>query len=171
MLLAPESHERLETFLREHVGDPRLRLPRIRVYSGAFSRRLTGGLKVGAMTVGNRIFVAPRLVARDGEGRLTFPGWLLAHEALHVVQYAREGYLRFLFKYLSDYFAALRAGGGWDAAARMAAYLAIGHEREAREAEHAYRGWTGPGLTVAKMEEQIAEGSPLEATPSRPSRS
>ncbi len=170
MRLAPESHARLEAFLREHTGDPSLRLPRIRVYAGAFSRWLTGKLKVGAMTVGHRIFVAPRLVARDGAGRLTFPGWLLAHESLHVVQYAREGYLRFFVKYLRDYFGALRASGGWDAAARMAAYLAINHEREAREAEHAFRGWAGPGLTAAKAAEEAVAPRREEVTPSPPSR-
>ena len=144
MRLAPPAHARLETFLREHAGDPSLRLPDIHMYAGRFSRWLTTTLKVGAVTVGHRIFVAPRLVGRDEEGRLTFPGWLLAHEALHVIQYEREGYLRFFLKYLRDFLGALKASGGWDAGARMAAYLAIRHECEAREAEAAYHGWTGP---------------------------
>ena len=159
MRLAPSAQARLEKFMREHVGDPALQLPRIRMHSGGFSRWLTKSLKVGAVTVGRHIFVAPVMVGRDEEGRLTFPGWLLAHEALHVLQFEREGYVRFLIKYLRDYFGALKAIGGWDAGARMAAYLAIGHECEAREAEAAYHSWTGGPLAAepSGVEETRAE--------------
>jgi hypothetical protein len=71
-------------------------------------------------------------------GRLTLPGWLVVHEAAHVLQYAEKGFARFLLGYLGGYWRALRGGRRWDAAGRMAAYMAIEEERAARAAEHAY---------------------------------
>lgn len=132
--------------MREHLGDPSLSLPPITIHSGRVSNLVTKFLKVGAITVGRRIFLAPRRVERGVDGRdACAPGWLIAHEALHVLQYEREGYLRFFFKYLRGYFRALRALGRWDAAARMAAYLAIAEECAAHEAEEAYRLWSERG--------------------------
>jgi hypothetical protein len=142
MHLSPAAHERLEKFLGEHLEEPGLRLPRIRLHSGRVARLLTDALRIGAMTVGRHIFIAPRLLVRGEDGRLAAPGWLIAHEATHVVQFNREGFARFLYKYLRGYLGALRRCGSWDAAARMAAYLAIAEECAAREAEHAYRKWT-----------------------------
>ena len=142
MRLSTAAHERLEKFLGEHLGEPGLCLPRIQLHSGRVARLLTGALKVGAMTVGRHIFIAPRLLERGEDGRLAAPGWLIAHEATHVVQFGREGFAGFLYKYLRGYFGALRQCGSWDAAARMTAYLAIAEECAAREAEHAYRKWT-----------------------------
>ena len=143
MRLSNAAHERLEKFLGEHLGEPELRLPGIHLHSGRIARWVTGALKIGAMTVGRHIFVAPRLLVRDEDGRLAAPGWLIAHEATHVVQFGKEGFAGFLYKYLRGYFGALRQCGSWDAAARMTAYLAIAEECAAREAEHAYRKWNG----------------------------
>lgn len=128
--------------MREHLGEPALRLPPVTVHAGWFARLLTKSLKVGAITLGRRIFLSPRRVERGDDQKASAPGWLMAHEALHVLQYERDGDLRFFFKYLRGYFSALRAGGRWDAAARMAAYLAIAEERAAHEAENAYRSWS-----------------------------
>ncbi len=142
MKLALSSHTQLQEFLREHTGKNSLRLPHIQIYTGRFARFLTRALKVGAITVGRRIFLSPQLLERDAEGRINAPGWLIAHESVHVVQYMEAGYLRFFFRYLRGYFKALRATGRWDSAARMAAYLAIAEECEAHQAEDAYRAWS-----------------------------
>ena len=139
MKLAHESHARVEEFLRQHLGDPGLRLPAFSLYTGRFAWLLMKGLKMGAITFGRHIFVSPALVGRSEDGRAIVPGWLIVHESVHVLQYERVGYLRFFFEYLRGYWRALRASGKWDAAGRMEAYLAIAAECDAREAEHAYR--------------------------------
>jgi len=139
MLLSDESHREVEEFFRRHKGVPGLTLPPVYVYAGGFAGRLTKAARVGAITFGRRVFVSTSLVRRDSSGRATMPGWLLVHEAAHVLQYEERGYARFFYRYLREYFRNLReAGKGFGAAARNAAYLAIPVEREAREAERAY---------------------------------
>jgi hypothetical protein len=145
MRLSSEAHLELEEFLRAQLGRPDLELPPISIYVGRFARLLMRTIGMGAITFGRRVFVAPSLVGRDAEGRLTIPGWLLAHEAAHVLQYEERGYARFFRDYLRGYWRALRAGGGWNAAARTAAYLAIAEECAAREVERAYRHLKGVG--------------------------
>ena len=88
--------------------------------------------------MGRHDFVRPTLLKRDESGSVTLPGWLVVHEAAHVLQYAEKGFVRFLAGYLRGYWRALREGGRWDAVGRMAAYKAIAEECEARAAEHAY---------------------------------
>lgn len=76
------------------------------------------------MTVGRLI-----LVLRDGDhsGRRA----LLAHELVHVQQYAELGTVRFLWHYLREYFVNL-----WRLRSHRRAYEAISFEAEARaEAE------------------------------------
>lgn len=139
MRLSDESHSHIEQFFREHLGDPELVLPRIRLHVGLLARLLMlASAGMGGMTLGRHIFVGPRLLRKDPEGRVTVPGWLVVHEAAHVLQYAERGFVRFLWGYLRGYWRALREGGRWNAAARMAAYLAIEEECEARRAEEAY---------------------------------
>ena len=139
MRLSDESHSQVEQFFRAHRGDPGLVLPRIHLHRGPFARLLMlASAGMGAMTLGRHVFVRPGLLRRDAAGRVTLPGWLVVHEAAHVLQYAERGFARFLAGYLRGYWRALRVGGRWDAAGRMAAYMAIKEECEAREAEHAY---------------------------------
>ena len=158
MVLAPESHERIQAFLREHLRNDTLKLPRLFIYSGRTARWLTGSLQILAITFGRRIIVASKVVVRDEQGRLTVPAALIAHEATHVVQYQEAGVVRFLISYLREYWRALQEHRqGWSKAARNAAYFAIKHEREAYEAESAYASW----VALAKMtEEQTASTSP-----------
>lgn len=138
MLLAAESQERLERFLREHFGDPALRLPPLLFYDSRILLWLGRPFHLGAITFGRRIFVLPEYVERDAEGRLTISGSIAAHEATHVLQYERAGWVGFFSLYLRGYWRALRAQERFGGAAHMAAYLAIEEEREAREAEEAY---------------------------------
>ena len=141
MLLAAESHKRLERFLREHFDDPALRLPPLFFYHGRVAGWFVRVFRQGAITFGRRIFVLPRLIKRDERGRLTVPGWLAAHEATHVLQYERSGFVVFLVIYLSGYWRALRAQKRLSGAAHWAAYRAIREEIEANEAEEAYLKW------------------------------
>jgi hypothetical protein len=110
-------------------------------FTRELSRASSHALKISAITFGRRVIVSPALVRRDDRRRLIIPGWLLAHEAIHVLQYERNGFLRFLIAYLRAYLRALREQKGIGAAARMNAYLAIEEEQSAREAERAYRVW------------------------------
>ena len=146
MLLAAESHKRIEAFLREHLRDEALELPPIYIYAGRFSRWVTGTFSILAITFGRRIFVAPKIVAQDAENRLIIPAELIAHEAMHVMQYERSGFIGFLVSYLREYLRALRSQGqGLTEAARHAAYLAIKQEAEAHQAEMAYSIWQASG--------------------------
>ncbi len=143
MRLSKESHARVEKFFREHRGEPGLRLPPVYVHGGAVAWLLTvlaGGMS--GITFGRHVFVRPSLVRRDGGGRPRVPAPILVHEAAHVLQYEERGFARFLFDYVREYLRLLRAGGRWGAQWRMAAYLAIGVEREARAAERAYAAWS-----------------------------
>jgi hypothetical protein len=142
MLLASESHKRIEKFLRGHLRNNTLRLPPIFIYSGRWAGWLTSAFNVVAITFGRRVFVAPKKIERDDDGRLTVSAELIAHEATHVVQYERAGFTGFLFSYLWEYGRALREQQGWSKSARHAAYLAIKQEREAYDAESAYAVWS-----------------------------
>lgn len=139
MKLAPRSHAELEAFFREHSGDDSLSLPEIVFHGGLFAKLLLKTIGMGAITFGRHVFVSQRFIERDGEGRVKIPGWLAAHEAAHVLQYQSRGHARFYSDYLRGYFRALRAGRSLNGAARVAAYLAIAEEHEARAAEEAYR--------------------------------
>jgi hypothetical protein len=157
MRLAPESHRHIEAFLRERKQCESLRLPPVSVYVGRLSRLLTGTFGILAITFGRRVFVSAHVVKRDERGRLTVPAGLLAHEAVHVVQYSEAGFAGFLLSYLREYWHALSAQPGWGRAAREAAYRAIKQEREAYEAEDAYHAWAA----LVKMRE--GDGGPVRA--------
>jgi len=141
MKLAAESQRLIETFLRDRFDLPALKLPSISLHHGSIARWLTNTFHIGAITFGRHIFVAPKLLTRDARGRWIAPGWLIAHEATHVWQYRREGFLGFLSSYLRGYWRALRTEQRWNGEARMKAYLAIREECDARESEAAYALW------------------------------
>ncbi|HLL16424.1 MAG TPA: DUF4157 domain-containing protein [Pyrinomonadaceae bacterium] len=141
MRLAEESRARLERFFRSYEGDESLRLPLVFVHAGFWSDALLRALRVAAITIGRHIFVSRRIVERDARGQLTMPGWLLAHEAAHVRQFQRAGFIKFVCNYAREYLTLLARGGKFDASARMEAYEQITREREAREVEAAYLKW------------------------------
>ena len=59
---------------------------------------------------------------------------LLAHELVHVEQYAQLGMARFLWRYVREYFANL-----WRLRSHRQAYLAISFEAEARAVSERWR--------------------------------
>jgi hypothetical protein len=149
MRLAEESHARLEQFFRWYGRDEKLRLPQMFIHAGFLSHQLTRVLHIAAITVGRHIFVSQVYLERDEGGHLTIRGWLLAHEATHVRQFQREGFLPFLYNYLREYLTFLYRSGKPNATARRVAYEQITREREAREVEAAYLKWrlTAPPST------------------------
>ena len=144
MRLSADTHDVLQHFFRQHLNDAELHLPPIRIHTGLVARLLMKANGMGAITFGRHVFVRPGLVKKDEEGRLCIPGWLLAHEATHVLQYEQRGYLRFFRDYLSGYWQALSKGKKWSAQGRRAAYMAIAEEQTAYEAEHAFRELNRP---------------------------
>ncbi|MXW99486.1 MAG: DUF4157 domain-containing protein [Acidimicrobiaceae bacterium] len=90
--------------------------------------------KVPFLAPGSHGMTAGRLILLlrddDRSGRRT----LLAHELVHVEQYAQLGTVRFLRRYLREYFANL-----WRLRNHRQAYLAISFEAEARAASERWR--------------------------------
>lgn len=143
MKLAAETHRELESFFRLYFREPDLKLPQIEVYAGCVARFITKTLKIGGITVGRRIFVAPAHTYRSREGKLCVVRDLLVHEATHVVQYQMQGFFGFLYAYFTDYRRGLNAEGKWNAASRFAAYYQISHEKEARRAAEEFERMKG----------------------------
>jgi hypothetical protein len=149
MKLSLAAHRHIEEFYREYLGDENLKLPPIAIYSGRVAEFLTRIGRVGAITLGRRMFVRKTRIASDEKNRPLMPRRLLAHEAMHAIQYQRVGFIRFFISYLREFWRELRRIGKWNAEARMSAYLAMRQEREARAAEEAYEIW----LETRKMKE------------------
>jgi hypothetical protein len=82
------------------------------------------GSGVGAITLGNWIFVDPEILRGD-KGTL---GRLVIHELVHVRQWADLGPLGFLSVYVGEY-----VGGRRRRLSHRDAYLAISLETEARQ--------------------------------------
>ena len=143
MRLTAEGQAHVEGFLGMHLGVEGLRLPPVFIHCGRTARVITGVLRVGAITLGAHVFVAPSWVARDRDGGVRMPGWLAVHELVHVVQFRRAGAARFLWAYLSGYVRAFGRERRFRLATHRVAYQAIAQEVEAYGAEEAYRAWPG----------------------------
>jgi len=141
MKLAESSHDKLQTFFREVLGEENFKLPVVNFYAGRFSRIFTLVLKIHGITFGRRIFIMPDLISTDFENRRRLPLELAAHEIVHVLQYKKDGFAKFFYKYLSSYWKNLRAEKYWDSVARQQAYRDIPYEREARKIAAEFVVW------------------------------
>ena len=83
------------------------------------------GRGTDAMTIRNVIFASESALDRIGDGDALV---LLTHEAVHVEQWRRYGFVGFLRRYVVDYLRGRAIG-----LPHSAAYRAIRFEREARE--------------------------------------
>jgi hypothetical protein len=81
---------------------------------------------VAAITLGKRIYIAPRMLERKSDQLEA----LVRHELEHVRQVGRHGLIRFFWIYLCDYIRLRRSG-----LSAHQAYLAIPFEVEATRAE------------------------------------
>lgn len=140
MKLARDSSVQFEMFFRQILRDENFRLPQIYFYGGAFSKLLTKSLKIHGITVGRNIFVAPKVVSID-RSISKIDGELAAHEIAHVLQYRREGFIKFFYVYLSSYWRNLKGKNIRNAAARHRAYLEIPFEIEARALAAEFVEW------------------------------
>ncbi len=141
MKLAESSHDRLQIFFREFFSDENFNLPIVNFYAGRFARFFTSILQVHGITFGRRIFIMPDLVSQDFENRRKLPLELAAHEIVHVLQYKKEGFFIFFYKYLSHYWENLKEKKNWSFDSRHDAYREIPFEKEAREIAAAFVEW------------------------------
>lgn len=95
-------------------------------------------MKIQGITIGARIFILPELVSFNSKDKPRLPENLVAHEIAHVLQYKREGFFKFLYKYLRDYRNNLKKETKLDFASRHRAYLNIPFEIEAREVAESF---------------------------------
>ncbi len=83
----------------------------------------------------------PELISLNKNQQKRIPEDLAAHEIMHVIQYQREGFFKFLYIYLRDYWKNLKRREKWDFNSRRLAYLEIPFEIEAREAAQKFVEW------------------------------
>ena len=143
MRLTPEAHDNLQEFFRVHYDDAGLVLPEIDWQKGTAAQGVTRGFRITAMTLGRRVLLDAKALRCDTDGRWWIKSRLAAHEATHVLQYQRQGWGGFLFRYLSEYAQTMQQAARWDSQSHATAYNALSAEREARELEAAYRLWRG----------------------------
>jgi hypothetical protein len=141
MKLSDKSHKKIEEFFRQHFADRNLSLPVFNLYLGRGARLITKTFKIDGITLGRHIFIAPHFLEQDIDGNWKLPFSLVVHEATHVLQYQKMGFIGFLFSYLKAWFAFLRSQRSRDLQTRWQAYYAIPHEEEARLAAAAYQEW------------------------------
>ncbi len=141
MKLALTSHQKLELFFREYLDDENFRLPVIHFYVGKFTRIFTAIVKVHGITFGRRIYIMPAFVSLNNANNLKLPEKLVAHEITHTLQYKREGFFGFFFKYLKSFIGNLLKKKSWDIDSRQDAYLEIPFEIEAREVADRFVEW------------------------------
>ncbi len=142
MKLAENTHRRLELFFKQYLNDENFELPIINFYVGKFARLLTSAINVHGITFGRRIFITSNLLTLNQNNYLKLPENLVAHEITHVIQYCKEGFLKFFYKYLTSYWRNLREKKKWDADARHEAYLEIPFEIEARVVAAKFVEWS-----------------------------
>ena len=142
MKLSPDSHRILEIFFQDFFQDKSFTLPFTHFYTGNFSKILTSFLSINGITVGRRVFVMPKLISLNRKNQKKLPEELIVHEIMHVIQYKKAGFGKFLYKYLRDYWSNLRKKRKWDSASRRNAYLEIPFEIEAREAAKRFLEWS-----------------------------
>ncbi|MEZ5306878.1 MAG: DUF4157 domain-containing protein [Pyrinomonadaceae bacterium] len=141
MKLSEGSRTIFRRFLEQGMETSADRLPDVRVYSRGGATILTRLLLVDGITIGRRVFIDRNYTYRDSQGRLKVSRSLFAHELAHVLQYQREGLLKFLFIYFRDFWRIFRAKKKWNTRNWFEAYQAIPFEIEAREFAVRFRHW------------------------------
>ncbi len=141
MKLAESSHRKIEEFYREFLDEKDFKLPVIHFYAGKFTHTFTKLLSVNGITFGRRIFIFPQFISLNQNQNPKLPELLVVHEIAHVLQYRREGFIKFFYKYFGDYWKNLRKKKKWNQLARQQAYFEIPFEVEARKAADKYLEW------------------------------
>ncbi|MDQ3321313.1 MAG: hypothetical protein M3525_02460 [Acidobacteriota bacterium] len=122
------------------MADEQFQMPKVYFYAGKFSRLLTKILKIHGITIGGSVFVTPKFISIENNC-CKIHVELAAHEIAHVLQYKREGFIRFLYEYLKSYRQNLKKKKTRDKVSRRQAYLEIPFEIEAREVAAKFMEW------------------------------
>lgn len=109
------------------------------LHRGRLSHYAATLMRADAFTLGRHVFLS-KTAAFEIAGRSASGTSLLAHEMVHVEQYRRRGVTRFLARYFGEYLVGRARGRS-----HRESYLAIGFEREAREASAASASSGEPG--------------------------
>jgi len=139
MIVSEESAQHLEEFLRDYLTKPDLTLPKLTLYNNRLIDRIGLALGFDGLTFRKWVFVTRRVLNRKDLNDIDIDSAFLAHEAIHVLQYRRQGTFIFLMKYLWAFISALRSAEGPLQAKVRNAYLAIPYEQEALQAEMYFR--------------------------------
>jgi len=133
--MLPEHRFLLEKYFGDDFG-------RVKIHRDFLARMITRRLKARAVTIGNRVFMAP------GEDPEDYPlGFLLmAHELVHVVQYRNLGFIPFLARYFWDLGRGLMAGKG-----TFEAYRAVPAEQQAFKIEAEIREWVKKNPEIGQI--------------------
>lgn len=113
-------------------------LPRIVLWGGWAGRFMTWVAHAQGVTFGRHVFWSPSAFPSFclSNSALEQMDDFLVHEVTHVWQYTRDGVVRFLWRYIRDYYRHLVGKEkSWSRLARHRAYLAIPYEVEARWVE------------------------------------
>ena len=141
MKLSEKSRRKIEAFFRHCLKEDDFDLPEIEFYGGKITRFFTTKLRIEGITIGKRVFIFSEQFWRSESNLLRLGEQIAVHEIAHVLQYRREGFFKFLYKYLRDYWRNLRKLKKWDSFSRRMAYFEIPFEIEAREIEKKYQDW------------------------------
>ena len=142
MKLAEKSRLKIEEFFREYLEDDAFQLPEIYFYGGKFTHYLTSYLKIEGITIGRRIYILPSNFRATENKILRIDEELAVHEIVHVLQYRREGFWKFLLKYLRSYRTNLKGKEQRTAFAKAEAYFEIPYEIEARQIASSFSAWS-----------------------------
>ena len=102
---------------------------RVNIWPASMPLRRFWRAGIKGVTLWKWILVDPEVLRRGDRDRLAR---LVVHELVHLRQFAQSGYLRFISRYLTEYWRG-RVGGK----SAREAYLDISAEREAREVTEA----------------------------------
>lgn len=140
MQLAENSHQIIESFFREYLNDEGFELPTINFFAGKVTLVVSSVLRIQGITIGRSILISPTSIVYENNKKMTSKS-LLVHEIAHVLQYRREGFFRFLYKYFRSYLENLRKKRDWSPISRLEAYLEIPFEIEARKVAADFVNW------------------------------
>ena len=141
MLLSENSIKLFEEFFGECDLCEDIEFPKTKVFARRGAWFLTNILLVDGITLGRHVFVNPKHIWRDRKKNLRIEQKLMAHEFVHVLQYARLGFLKFLWIYLRDFLRIFRKKEKWSLESWFESYREIPHEIEARKLADEFMVW------------------------------
>jgi len=141
MRLSENSNKLFEEFFNQCNLCEGFEFPKVNVFARRGAWLLTNVLLVDGITIGKHIFVNPRYVWRGSTRKLRIEQKLMAHEFVHVLQYERLGFAKFLWVYVTDFWRIFRQKEKWNFKTWFESYLEIPHEIEARKFADEFMDW------------------------------